>query len=579
MAEKGVCELCGFADDSYRIDENGTVLKVCKFCHDGYLERMGVSPEADTEQTDVLPDIDLEALKNADIDTEGMTAAELLQLRTELAERAHTRVPTLDEQQLDTLLATTDDDKKVLGAVRQKEMRRKKREFLKGLDESGEDYKASEELLRSGEELQRVVQGLDEEDEEAAAPLIAKIVAPHKESAEQKAPTEQAVAQAQSKESAEQKAPTEQAVAQAQSRESAEQKAPGQAPEPASAQIPVQETQPQSGQKQDGTRPAIPPQTATEMQDMKKKQSEEKSAAVQAPQPEPAPAERQASLPAETSMAVQPYDEGQSMVQSAFSKTVASMHKPSKEVSRMEKKELELRKIHAAANQTIDDERIKITSPEVALYNDRRPKTNLDVAIAEYAGGVKFLDSFRYVLHRVSYAVLLGLIVLALSTVLFIRETWQHGVIMLAGGAGAVLLGFMLLWYLSHCYALDRRALLLRIRQQEILFASMHTDCYRELRTKFTVIKALGWLLNKLTVLLPLIVLVGGNVFAVVMTFVKKYWLYPVISAGATVAAVLVYYIFKFAADWIAYALDRERNQQIQQQTLLDILDNLHKDR
>ena len=47
MAQKGVCELCGFADDSYRIEENGAVMRVCKFCHDGHLERMGLSPDAD----------------------------------------------------------------------------------------------------------------------------------------------------------------------------------------------------------------------------------------------------------------------------------------------------------------------------------------------------------------------------------------------------------------------------------------------------------------------------------------------------------------------------------------------------
>jgi len=140
-----------------------------------------------------------------------------------------------------------------------------------------------------------------------------------------------------------------------------------------------------------------------------------------------------------------------------------------------------------------------------------------------------------------------------------------------------VALGFLLLWYLSHCYELDRRALLLRIRQQEILFESMNGECYRELRTKFTVIKALGWLLNKLTVIFPLLLLVGGNVAAVIAAFLKTFWLFPVLSAATTVAAVLTYYLIKFSADWIAYALDRERNQQIQQQTLLDILDELRK--
>ena len=85
--------------------------------------------------------------------------------------------------------------------------------------------------------------------------------------------------------------------------------------------------------------------------------------------------------------------------------------KPEKN-TREEKEAIARERIHAAANQTIDDERIRITSPEVELRKDRRPKTNLDVAVSEYAGGVRFLDTFKYVLHRISYAVFLGLIVL-----------------------------------------------------------------------------------------------------------------------------------------------------------------------
>ncbi|MDE6398151.1 MAG: hypothetical protein K2L51_02410 [Clostridiales bacterium] len=482
MAEKGVCELCGFADDSFRIEENGAVMKVCKFCHDGYLERMGLTPEADKSSPEETLHIDIDALKSADIDTDGMTAEELLQLKMELEARSNTRVPTLDESQLDTLLATTEDDKKVLTGVRQKENRRRKRAAAIGLDDSGEDYKASEELLRSGEELQRVVEGLQKvakgiddappDAEEEPAPLIAKIVAPRVEGDD-----------------------------------------------------PVREEQAEkTGKTSENVTKSQPKGASRKENDMK---TESK------PQP--------------------------------------------KEEARAAKEAQAREKIHAAANQTIDDERISITSPEVELRRDRRPKTNLDVAISEYAGGVRFLDAFKYVLHRVSYAVFLGLIVLAVSTVLFIRDGWQHGLIVLGGGAGAVLLGFMLAWYLSHCYELDRRALLLRIRQQEILFDAMNSDCYRELRTKYTMIKALGWLLNKLSVLLPLVMLVGGNVAAVILAFLQKYWLFPVVSACATVAGVLMYYLIKFAADRVAYTLDRERNQQIQQQTLLDILQQLKK--
>ncbi|MCI8459338.1 MAG: hypothetical protein HFE46_06715 [Clostridia bacterium] len=428
MADKGVCELCGFADDSYRIDENGTVMKVCKFCHDGYLERMGLSPDADKPVQDVALTIDVNALQADDIDFDSMTPEEVQALKDELAGRQNMRVPTLDEQQLGTLLSVTEDDKRVLTGVRQKERRRKKKET-----------------------------------ENADSALIAKI-------------------------------------------EQAEKKN-----ERLQLQFSEEDVQ------------AVADAISAKENDMSNKTS-----------------------------------------------------KPEKN-TREEKEAIARERIHAAANQTIDDERIRITSPEVELRKDRRPKTNLDVAVSEYAGGVRFLDTFKYVLHRISYAVFLGLIVLAVSTVLFIRDGWQHGLIVLGGGLGAVLIGFLLVWYLSRCYELDRRALLLRIRQQEILFESMNSDCYRELRTKYTMIKALGWLLNKLSVLLPLAVLVGGNIAAVIAAFLRSYWLFPVLSGCATVAAVLVYYLVKFAADRIAYMLDRERNQQVQQQTLLDILDRLKK--
>lgn len=494
MSNKGVCELCGFADDSYRIDENGTVLKVCKFCHDGYLERMGLSPDADKPIEDIALTLDIDEIRKAGIDTDGMSGEELLQLEMELAERKKTKVPTLDEEELVTLLETTEDDKKVLTDVRKKEMRRKKKAILAGEDESGEDYKASEELIRSGEELQRVVEGLqkiaeglpaDDREDETEAPLIAKIVAPKTEN--EPSPQENRVAEVFE-----------------------------------SNEIAVSDV--------DGKEYS--------------RESEQESGSEK------------------------PREE------------IVMKEKTPKTDDRAERllKEARAReKIHEAANQKIDDERIKITSPEVALSKDTRPKTNLDVAISEYSGGVRFLDAFKYVMHRVVYAVFLGVIVLAVSTVMFIRDSWEHGLIVLAGGVGAVVLGFMLMWYLSHCYETDRRALLLRIRQQEILFDSMNSDCYRELRTKFTIIKALGWLLNKLSVLLPLVVVIGGNIAAVITSFLSYYYMYPIVSALSSVAAVLMYYIIKFQADCIAYMLDRERNQQIQQQTLLDILDKLKK--
>ena len=73
MASSGVCELCGFADDSFRIEENGAVMKVCKFCHDGYLERMGISPEEEQTAQDVALSLDIEEIESAGIDIDGMS--------------------------------------------------------------------------------------------------------------------------------------------------------------------------------------------------------------------------------------------------------------------------------------------------------------------------------------------------------------------------------------------------------------------------------------------------------------------------------------------------------------------------
>lgn len=547
---KGECELCGFADDSYRIDENGTVMHVCKFCHDGYMARMGLSPDADKPVEDVALTLDLSAIKDAGIDTEGLSGAELLQLKMDIEAQNNRRVQTLDAEQLNTLLNGTEDDKKILDVVRQKELRRKRKASQAGLDDSGEDYKASEELLRSGEELQQAVLGLDDVTEEdiKAAPLIAKILAPQEKISAETTAT---------------KAPPAEREAAAEEKE--EETVQTETPPKESAEKPTEAVAPPAEQteKTAEAETAIADETQEEQtpEERQAEQEERKIAAMR---------REEESAMSSKSKALEPVPEN--------SKGVLDTEKLGKEVTQKVSKEVLVReKILAAANQTIDDDRIQITSPEVALARDVRPKTNLDVAISEYAGGVRFLDSFRYVMHRVSYAILLGLIVLAVSTVLFIRDTWQHAVIVLSGGVGAVFIGFLLVWYLSHCYETDKRALLLRIRQQEILFESMNSDCYRELRTKFTIIKALGWLLNKLTVLLPLVVLVGGNVAAVVLCFLQNYWLLPVVSGATSVAGVLIYYLVKFAADWIAYALDRERNQQIQQQTLLDILDQLKK--
>ncbi len=529
MAAKGVCELCGFADDSYRLEENGTVMKVCKFCHDGYLERMGLSPDADKPIKDVALTLDLDEVKETDFDLDGVSGEELLQLKLEIESRKENeRVKTLDPKQLDTLLNATETDKKVLSGVKKKEQRRKKQAIAAGVDDSGEDYKASEELIRSGEELQKAMEGLrkvsdsDEaldESDDSVAPLIAKIVHGEPEKPDD----------------------VKSGINESKSVSEAEETVLNEPPAEVSAQS-----------------KAEPPPESESVKTVKDSVEKQNDTTAHADEKNNSDTEQENTMSDKKTAAAKPAEEKE---------------------ERVSREERVREKIHAEAHQTIDDERIQITSPEVALSRDRRPKTNLDVATSENTGAVRFFNAFKYVMHRVSYTILVAAIVLAVATVMFIRAGWQQGLIVFAAGLGAIGIGFLLMWYLSHCYELDKRAQLLRIRQQEILFESMSSECYRELRTKFTIIKALGWLLNKLSVLLPLVVLLGGNIAGIIVSFIPQgfYWLYPVISAGASVAGVLVYYIVKFAADCTAYMLDRERNQQIQQQTLLDILGELKK--
>lgn len=237
-----------------------------------------------------------------------------------------------------------------------------------------------------------------------------------------------------------------------------------------------------------------------------------------------------------------------------------------------ERKKAAAERLRKAANPTIDDERIKITSPEVELPADTRPKTNFDVATEGHMGGVRFIQAFKYVVNPVVYAVFAGLITLAVATVLMITMSWKEAVIDFFAGAGAVVVGFLLVWYLKRRLEVDKRTLLLRIHQEEILFDSMTTPCYRELKTKYPMIKALGWLLGKLSVILPVVVIIGGTIAGVILSFLKLWWLLAPVTAAAAVGGVLVYYIIKYFCDRVNYKLDLERNQQILEQSLLDLL-------
>ncbi len=206
------------------------------------------------------------------------------------------------------------------------------------------------------------------------------------------------------------------------------------------------------------------------------------------------------------------------------------------------------------------------------MQADSRPKTNFDVATKEHVSSVRFIEAFKYVMHPVVYAIFAGMVVLAVATALMITVTWQAAVIDFFAGAGAAAIGALLVLYLKRRFEIDRRTYLLRIRQEQIAFDSVSTPCYRELKTKYPIIKALGWLLSKLAVIIPVITIIGGTVTAVILTFLQVWWLLAPVVCAAAIGGVLTYYIFKFFADYINYKLDIERNQQLIQQTLLDVL-------
>lgn len=234
-------------------------------------------------------------------------------------------------------------------------------------------------------------------------------------------------------------------------------------------------------------------------------------------------------------------------------------------------------------NRKSDDERIKITSPEVELKTDRRYKTNLEVATAESETSIRFIDAFKYVINPVIYAIFAGAIVLATATGKFIVD-WQSGdnwwlasLIILLGGAAACTAGFFLVLALKRAVATDRRTWMLKIRQEQILFNSVKTECYRELRTKFPELRALAWFCDKLAYILPVTAIIGGTVAGVIVTFLYYWWLLPVAVVGSVVVAMFLYFLFKLFSNSLYYKLEIERNQQIQQQTLLDLLDKSKK--
>lgn len=251
------------------------------------------------------------------------------------------------------------------------------------------------------------------------------------------------------------------------------------------------------------------------------------------------------------------------------------------------KKSIKKEEIISEATPEVFDARIKITSPEVEQLRDVRPKTNFEVVIEENISSIKFIDAFKYIFNKTSYAIFLGVVMFAMAIVNAIAfDVVDGGLVTLFMGVGVVAISFPLMWYLSNCFAADRRAQLLRIQQHKILFKSMTTDCYRELKTKYNVIKSIGWLLFRLSIILPLVTIISAitvgviyNSLGIIDNFgaMKSSLVMAVFCLGAIVAAIVVYWIFKLLSDMVFYKLDAERNQQIQQQTMLDMLSEMKK--
>ncbi len=425
MAKNGTCELCGLPDDSYTIEDGGKVFKVCRLCHDGFIEKQGLDPSA----PDVDPIDELVGAVSASPEHSG-------------------KVETLTPDQMAKLLTPTSEEKRKLYASLRKAAKNG------GNNISADTEELKRELAKANEEIEeeKRLQAMRESVKSAGAELGEAVKTDEVDSTVEEAMKKLMTA----------KSPSE--------------------------------------KEQDALD-----------SDIRSKRAEEKRAAAR-------------------------------------------------------------EKAQKAANPTIDDERISITSPEIELENDKRPKTNFDAATAEHVKSVRFIEAFKYVMHPVVYSIFAGLIVLAVATAFMITLTWKEALIDFFAGAGAVAIGYLLVWYLKRRFEIDRRTVLLRIRQEQIVFESITTPCYRELKTKYPIIKALAWLLSKLSVIMPVVIIVAGSATAVIVSFLSFWWLLAPVLVGAVVGAVLAYYIIKFAADSIYYKLDLERNQQIAEQTLLDLL-------
>lgn len=495
MAKSGTCELCGLPDNSYSIEEDGNVFKVCKLCYDGYIAKHG----SDSDTASLSSDID-----------------ELAELFGAAAENDD-KVKTLSPEEMAKLLKP---DKKRPSA-KATENRQKLNEERKKIDAAVKRAVAA-----------KVEQTLAADTEDITRELLeikAEIEDEKRRNDELKA--ERAAADEQAKQTISQDA-------QAEDNDEAE------APDNATA-APQEQIEPEHVKPEPIHEP-VPPI-------FKLVQEAERASSSGA---------RQTDEPAEKDDRARPEEKDVEL---------------DREIKEWYAEQKRIAAIHKAANPTIDDERIKITSPEVELPKDTRPKTNFDVATEVHVGSVRFLHAFKFVLHPVTYAIFAGLAAIAVFTALMIIMTWKEAVISLSSCVGAVTVGALLVWYLKRRLEIDKRTVLLRIRQEQILFESMTSPCYRELKTKYPMIKASAWLMSKLSVILPVAVIIGGTAAGIITAFLVVWWMAAPVIAGAALAAVIVYYMFKMLADVINYKLDIERNQQIAEQTLLDLLEKSKK--
>jgi len=251
-----------------------------------------------------------------------------------------------------------------------------------------------------------------------------------------------------------------------------------------------------------------------------------------------------------------------------------------KKIAREEKFITRQQDMLKAIHPKIDDERIRITSPEVELAPDKRPKTNFDVAAAEFHGSVRFMDAFKLIYNKFLFLIIALLTVTAVAVVqAVLLRSWLEPLVTAAGGTVATMLGFGLMWFLFLRMQAARRSLLMRIRQQEILFESVGSDCYRELKTKYTVVKGIATVLFWLAFILPALVAAGTLIAGVIMTFLLQFWILAVAVAVGPLLAAAIFFVIMLKVDLINMSLDKEKNQQLQQQTMLDILKEIRKEK